>query len=86
MDPPLTGVAVNVTEVPEQIVEEEAPIETDGVSTGFTVIAIVLLVAVFVVKHVALLVSLQETISLFVKAVLVNDAEFDPAFTPSIIH
>ena len=44
--PPLVGVAVNVTEVPAQIVVNEAATETDGVTTGFTVMVIALDVAV----------------------------------------
>ena len=40
--PPLVGVAVNVTEVPglEHIEVEDVAIETDGVSTGLTIILV----------------------------------------------
>jgi len=34
----LTGAGVKVTEVPEQIVEAEAPMLTEGVTAEFTVI------------------------------------------------
>src|SRR5207249_1616747 len=40
--PPFTGLAVNVTDVPEQIVALEAEILTVGVTTLFTVMVIVL--------------------------------------------
>lgn len=43
--PPLTGVAVKVTDVPEQMVVAVAVIETDGTTDGFTVIVIELEVA-----------------------------------------
>jgi len=39
------GVAVNVTEVPAHMVEADAAIETEGVSTGFTVMVMALDVA-----------------------------------------
>ena len=45
--PPLSGTdAVKVTDVPEQIVVAEALMDTLGVTSGFTAIVIVLLVAV----------------------------------------
>jgi len=44
--PPLVGVAVKITLVPEQIVVADAPILTDGMTVGFTVMVIVLDVAV----------------------------------------
>ena len=43
--PPLVGVAVNITLVPEQIVVAVAPMLTAGVTIGFTVIVIALDVA-----------------------------------------
>ena len=45
MAPPLIGVAENVTEVPEQIVVAEGLTFTLGVTTVFTPIVIILLVA-----------------------------------------
>jgi len=42
--PPFTGVGVNVTLVPVQIVVAEAEIVTDGVTVGLIVIVLVLLV------------------------------------------
>jgi hypothetical protein len=44
--PPLVGVAVNVTLVPEQIVVADAPILTLAGKLGFTVILFVLLTVV----------------------------------------
>ena len=44
--PPLVGVAVKITFVPEQIVVADADILTDGVTIGFTVMVIALDVAV----------------------------------------
>jgi hypothetical protein len=48
--------------LPAQIVEEEALIETAGVTGVFTVIVTVLLVAVGDVTHVTLLVTIQFTV------------------------
>jgi len=49
--PPFVGVAVNVTEEPEQIVVAVAAIETFAVRTGFTVIVTLFDVAGDPVKH-----------------------------------
>ena len=51
--PPLSGVAVNVTVVPEQIVVAEAAMFTDGVTGEVTVIVIALEVAVVGLTQVA---------------------------------
>ena len=85
MVPPLVGVAVKVTLVPEQIVVAEATIETDGV-TEVTVMVITLLVAVIVVTQPALDVMTTLTWSLFASALEVNVGELAPAFTPFICH
>ena len=69
--PPLVGVAVNVTDVPAQMVLPGfAAIDTEGVSIGLTVIVMPLLVAVAGVAHVALLVNTHVTTSLLLRVVL----------------
>jgi len=76
----LTGVAVNVTDVPEQIVPEgTAATVTDGVTLAFTVIATGILVAVDVVVHDALLVITTVTWSLLTSVVVVNVDAVCPA-------
>jgi hypothetical protein len=84
----LVGVAVNVSEAPAHVgfVPVVNAIDTDGTSTGFTVIVMPLLVAVVGLAQVAFDVSTQVTTCPFVKAVVVNVAEFVPAFTPSTFH
>ena len=70
MVPPFVGVAVNVTDVPEQIAPDgAATILTAGTSVGFTVIVIALDVAVGVLGQVALDVIIQVTISPFTSVV-----------------
>ena len=49
--PPLVGVAVNITLVPEQIVVAVADILTAGVTVGVTVMVMALDVAVGCVTH-----------------------------------
>jgi hypothetical protein len=61
-------VAVNVTDVPAQIVVVEALIETAGVTGVVTVIVMMLLVAVGEVTHVTLLVRTQLTVFPFANA------------------
>jgi hypothetical protein len=81
----LVGVAVNVTLLPEQIDEDEALIETDGV-TELVVIATTLLVAVAVVMQLALEVIITLTWSPLVSVLEVKVAELVPAFTPFTCH
>ena len=70
--PPLVGVAVNVTDVPEQIVFPGiAEILTLAVTLGFTVITIAFDVAGFPVTQEALEVISQVMLFPFVKAELV---------------
>lgn len=71
--PPFTGVAVKVSEVPEQagLVPVVSAIETEGVTVEFTVMVILLLVAVEGLAQLAFEVMTQETTSLFPKVVLV---------------
>ncbi len=84
--PPLTGVAVNVTEVPEHTVVAPVLIVTEGVNTGTTVSAIVLLVAVGVSRHVSLLVMTTFTCSVPFRVFVVNVLLLLPAFMPSTFH
>jgi len=65
--PPLVGVAVKVTFVPEQIVVAEAEILTLTGRLGFTVMVTVLEVAGLPVAQVALDVNTQVTTSLFAR-------------------
>ena len=71
MVPPLVGVAVKVTLVPEQIVVAEAEILILTGRFGFTVIVTVFEVAGFPVAQVAFEVSTQVTTSLFASEALV---------------
>ncbi len=66
--PPLTGVAVNMTFVPEQIVVAVAPIVTDGVAVEPTVIVIALDVADAGVAQAIEDVMTTVTTSLFARA------------------
>ena len=63
--PPLVGVAVKVTELPEHTVVCVAAMLRDGVTAGFTVIVTVLLVAVVGDAHAAFEVSTQVKASPF---------------------
>jgi hypothetical protein len=81
----LVGVAVNVTLLPEQIDEDDALIETEGV-TEVVVIVTTLLVPVAVVVQLALEVMITLTWSPLASVLDVNVAELVPAFTPFICH
>jgi hypothetical protein len=70
-DPPSVGVAVKVTLAPRQIEVWLAATDTVGVTLE-TVMVIMLLVAVGVLVHVALLVMITLTWSLLTRAVVVN--------------
>ena len=83
----MVGVAVNVTLVPAQIVEEGlAAMLTLTGKFGFTVIVMLLDVAGFPVAQVALDVSTQVTTSLLFNVVDVNVVELVPTFTPFTFH
>ena len=84
----MVGIAVNVTDVPEQIIFPGlAAILTDGVNTGFTVIVILLLVAGLpVAQGVALEVRITLTTSLLFKVELEKVALFVPTFDPFTCH
>ena len=84
--PPLTGVAVKVTEEPEQIEADEAAIVTAGVADVLSVIVIALLVAVGVVAQPELLVKTTVTTSLLFKEEDVNVLLLVPALVPFTFH
>jgi hypothetical protein len=80
-------VAVNVTLVPEQIVDEgEAAMLTLAATTGFTVIVIELEVAGFPVTPERLDVITQVTTWLLVNVVVVYVVLFVPTLTPFTFH
>jgi hypothetical protein len=82
----LVGVAVKVTEVPEQIVDDDAAIATVGVTEELTVTVTVFDVAGLEEIHVSLDVRIQVTTSLLAKVVEVKLGLFVPAFTPLTCH
>ena len=81
----MVGVAVNVTDVPEQIDVDDAFTDTDGV-TALAVIVIGVLVAVVGLAHAAVDVMITVTTSPLFKLLVVNVAEFVPAFVPFTCH
>ena len=81
----MVGVAVNVTDVPLQMLVVEATMLTLG-STLVDVIVIGLLVAVGVDAQVASEVIITVTTSPSFKVFVVNVGESVPAFTPLICH
>jgi hypothetical protein len=82
----LTGVAVKVTEVPEQMVVAEAAMLTLTARLFVTDIVTVLDVAGLPVAHPMLEVSSQVTASPLFKVLLVNVALFEPTDTPLTYH
>jgi hypothetical protein len=85
--PPLVGVAVKVTEAPAQIVEPEPlAMLTEGVTEVFTVMAILLEVAVVGLAQAALDVSTQVTASELARVVEAKVAEFVPTLEPFTFH
>jgi hypothetical protein len=84
----LVGEAVKVIEEPAQVGLEPAviAIDTDGTTTGFTVMVIPALVAVVGLAQVALEVSIQVTICPFVRVVVVNVGLLVPALIPFTCH
>src|SRR6478736_5363476 len=83
--PPLVGVAVNVTDVPVQIVVEEAAMLTLG-STLVDVIVTGLLVAVGVEAQARLLVRITVTTSPSLSVLVVKVGASVPALTPLTCH
>jgi hypothetical protein len=85
--PPLVGVAVNVTLVPEQMVDEgEAAMLTPAATDGFTTIVIVFDVAGLPVAHVFDDVITHTIVFPFVNAASVYVALLVPTFTPFFFH
>lgn len=85
--PPLVGVAVNVTVLPLHIVVCVALILKDGVTSGFTVMVMLLDVAVVGDAQLALEVSTQVIISPLTKAVVVYPALVAPVMlAPFFFH
>ena len=82
----MVGVAVKVTDVPAQIVVAEALMETEGTKFGFTVIVIVLLVAVVGLAQGSLLVKITFTTSLLLSDEELNVLLLVPTFTPFTCH
>ena len=83
----MVGVAVNVTLVPAQMVEEGlAAMLTLTGKFGFTVIVMLLDVAGFPVAQVALDVSTHVTTSPLFNAVVVNVVELVPLLVPFTFH
>lgn len=78
--------AVNVTLVPEQMVVALAVMETVGTKIGFTTRVMLLLVAVVLLKQLALLVSSQLTISPLFNTAELNVGLLVPAFAPFTFH
>ena len=78
---------MNVTLVPAQIVAPGfAEMETDGTTTGFTIIVMLLDVAVVGLAQVALLVNTQVTTCVLVSVEVVKVVLFVPTFPPFIFH
>ena len=87
MVPPFVGVAVNVTESPEQIGPAGlAAILTSGTTVGFTVIVIPVLVTEVGLAQAALDVKIHDTTSPLLKVDDMNVAKLVPAFDPLICH
>jgi len=84
--PPFKGLAVNVTDVPAQMLVLVALMLTLGTTTLFTAIVIVLLVAVDGDAQVAFDVNITLTLSLFPRVAEVKVLLFVPAFTPFTCH
>ena len=82
----MVGVAVNVTDVPEQIVVADADILILTGRFGLTVIVIVLEVAGLPVAQVALEVITQTTVFPFANELLVYVALLVPTFDPFNFH
>ena len=88
MEPPFVGVAVKVTDTPELLglVPAVIAMDTDGATDGFTVIVMLLLVAVLTVAQARLEVITQETTWPLVSAVVVYVELFVPTLEPLTFH
>ena len=80
--------AKKITDEPAHIglFPEVMEVVTEGVTIGFTVIVIALLVTVAVVAQAALEVNMQVTVCPFVKAELEKEELFVPTFTLFTCH
>ena len=84
--PPFAGVAVNVTFVPAQMFVALAAMTTDGVTGAFTVMVIVLDVAVGWVTQVSVEVITTVTASLLLSVAFWYVALFVPTLAPFNFH
>ena len=86
--PPLVGVAVKLTEVPEAagFVPAVSAILTDGATDGFTVMVMLLLDAVVEVAQEELDVIVHDTTAPVTSVVVENVAELVPAAVPFTVH
>ena len=82
----MNAVALNVTEVPGQIVVALGATVTDGVTRAFTVIVITLLVAVAGAGQVTLGVITTDTAFVFTSVEEVNVGLFVPTGEPLTYH
>ena len=83
----MTGVAVNVTELPAQIeLPGLAAMLTSGVNSGLTVIVTALLVSLAALTHAALLAITQVIISPLASVPVVNVALLVPVLNPLSLH
>jgi len=71
-DPPLNGVTVKITALPEQILFVFAVIMADGVTTGFTCTVMLFETTLLVDAHELLTVRLQEITSPFINEAIVK--------------
>ena len=84
--PPFTGVAVNVADVPVQMVLEEVEMLTLTGRFGLTVIVVMPLVAGLPETHVPLEVRITFTVFPLAREELVKTLLLVPTFTPPICH
>jgi hypothetical protein len=84
--PPFVGVAVNVTDVPEQIVVLDAEIETDGFKLLTTLIVRLLDVAVELLEQFAFEVSTQVITSPETRPVAMYVDKLSPTLVPFFFH
>ena len=82
----MVGVAVNVTEVPRQMVVVEVAILTPAVTVGVTTMVIAFDVAGLLVTQLALEVITQVTVFPLARVVLVKVELLVPAFVPFTFH
>jgi hypothetical protein len=86
VEPPLEGVAVNVTDAPEQMLVVLAETETEGVTAEDTIIVIMFDDAAWSDAQASDEVIVQLTISPLFNVVVVKPDELVPAFKLFTIH